>query len=43
MSETDILMGDSSFDPQRWDHWLLVAIYIGLSGWILWRVYFSKY
>lgn len=33
------MLSDSGFDPQRWDHWLLVASYFGLSGWILWKVY----
>ena len=29
----------SEFDPQRVDHWLLIAAYISFSGWILWQIY----
>jgi hypothetical protein len=27
------------FDPQEWDHWLLVITYLLLSGWVVWKVY----
>ncbi len=27
------------FDPQRFDHWLLILTFIGLAGWTLWRIY----
>lgn len=29
------------FDPQELSHWLLIAAYLGLSGWILKKVYFG--
>lgn len=32
-------MNDSGFDPQAWEHWLLVVAFLALSGWILWKVY----
>ncbi|ASC72659.1 hypothetical protein XM38_036170 [Halomicronema hongdechloris C2206] len=32
-------MEDSRFNPERWDHWLLIVAFLALSGWILWKVY----
>jgi hypothetical protein len=32
-------MTAESFDPQRWDHWLLVGSFIAFSIWITWKVY----
>lgn len=27
------------FNPDRWDHWLVVVSYVALSGWIIWKIY----
>lgn len=27
------------FDPQRWDHWLVIIAFVTLSSWIIWKVY----
>ncbi len=35
-------MTAEGFDPQRWDHWLLVMAFIALSSWIIWSVYVKK-
>lgn len=32
----------NGFDPQRLDHWLFIATFLGLSSWILWTLYFRK-
>jgi hypothetical protein len=35
-------MTSEGFDPQRWDHWLLIASFVTLSSWIIWKVYLNK-
>ncbi len=32
-------MTGEPFDPQRWDHWLIIIVFLVLSGWIIWQVY----
>lgn len=32
-------MSAEAFDPQRWDHWLVIVAFVALSGWIVWTVY----
>lgn len=35
-------MDDSSFNPERWDHWLVVIAFLVLSSWILWKVHWDS-
>lgn len=35
-------MNGQAFDPQRWDHWLLIVAFLALSSWIIWTVYFDS-
>jgi hypothetical protein len=30
------------FDPDRFDHWLLILAFLSLSSWIIWQVYFNR-
>lgn len=32
----------SGFDPQRFDHWVLLAASVSLCGWIIWKIYIQK-
>jgi hypothetical protein len=35
-------MRGETFDPQRWDHWLVIIAFTLLSSWIIWQVYFDR-
>ncbi len=35
-------MTSQAFDPQRWDHWLVIVTFVALSGWIIWKVYLES-
>lgn len=35
-------MTESGFDPQRWDHWLVIVTFVALSSWIVWKVYLDS-
>jgi hypothetical protein len=35
-------MNAQEFDPQRWDHWLVIVAFVALSSWIIWKVYLDS-
>ncbi len=35
-------MTAQEFDPQRWNHWLVIVTFVVLSSWIIWKVYLDS-
>jgi hypothetical protein len=36
-------MNPEGFDPQRWDHGLVMIVFMALASRIIWKVYLDQY